>query len=99
MTTTAPVEPEVSEYISGNVALVAWLSICGHEPTDIIPRRQTGRRGRPHFDWVFNNTDALQESVRCFMAGEARVEPNGYSTLIQELFNELKEAIADSRHS
>lgn len=91
--------PESGEYISGNVALVAWLSICGHEPIEMIPRQQTKRRGRPHYDWVFDDTDALQGHIREFMAGEARVEPNGYSTMIQTLFNELKEAIVDSRYT
>lgn len=87
---------EPGEYISGNVALVAWLSINGHEPVEIIPRRQSSRRkGRPYYDWVFTDSPKLQGDVRIFMAGEARVEPNGYSTMIQELFNELKDVIAD----
>ncbi len=90
--------PDTGEYVSGNVALVAWLSICGHEPVEMIPRQQAKRSGRPHYDWVLTDTESLQRDIRTFMAGEARVEPNGYSTMIQTLFNELKEAIADSRY-
>jgi hypothetical protein len=91
----AMTEPDFGEYVTDNVPLVAWLCISGHEATDIISGRPN-RRGKPYYKWVFNDGTKLQNDIRFFMTGEARVEPNGYATMIRELFNELREVQADS---
>lgn len=71
------------EYITGHIPLVAFLRLQGHrcfgiEETDIN-----------HFEWIFADSDILQNDIDTYMAGEALVDPKGFSQQISKAYREL----------